>query len=168
MFAHINYHQKKDDGEQSEQWHHSRKQEPETSKHHEEESEEAIAHSIDQHRKDSIKQFTIPTLHIEEADTDSEMDHQRGVPDIEISEFDHNDLIAEEEEEKEFPGPENHEDSPDVYHRGPRRSHTNCVQFWRPSRTSTGHPSNKPVMFQFGTTLCLHFIQYFVFKLYTF
>ena len=125
-FAHINYHQTKDDGKQSEQWHHSRKQEPETSIHHEEESEEAIAHSIDQRRKDSIKQFTIPTLHIEEADTDSEMDHQRGVPDIEISEFDHNDLIADEEEEKEFPGPENHEDSP-MFIIGDQEGHTRIV-----------------------------------------
>ena len=89
------------------------------------------------------------------------MDHQRGVPDIEISEFDHNDLLAEEEEEKEFPGPENNEDSP-MFIIGDQEGHT------RPSRTSTGYPSNKPVMFHFGAILCLHFIRYLVFKLYTF
>lgn len=124
--AHINYHQTKDDEKQSEQWYHSRKHEPETSTHHEEESKEAIAHSIDQHRKDSIKQFTIPTLHIEEADTDSEMDHQRGVPDIEISEFEDNELITEEEEEKEFPGSENNEDSP-MFIIGDQEGHTRIV-----------------------------------------
>ena len=125
---HINYHQTKDDEKQSEQWHDppTRKHEPETNIHREEESKEAIAHSIDQHRKDSIKQFTIPTLHIEEADTDSEMDHQRGVPDIEISEFDDNDLIAEEEEEEKFHGSENNEDSP-MFIIGDQEGHTRIV-----------------------------------------
>ena len=126
-FAHINYHQTKDDEKQSEQWHDSptRKHEPETNIHREEKSKDAIAHSIDQHRKDSIKQFTIPTLHIEEADTDSEMDHQRGVPDIEISEFDENDLIAEDEE-KEFHGSENNDDSR-MFIIGDQEGHTRIV-----------------------------------------
>jgi len=131
-FAHINYHQTKDDEKQSEyaQWHDSpiKKHEPETSIHHEEESKEKIAHSIEQHRKDSLKQFTIPTLHIEEADTDLEMDHQRGVPDIEISEFDENDLIAEEDEEEEevFHGSENNQDSP-MFIIGDQEGHTRIV-----------------------------------------
>lgn len=125
-FAHTSYHQTKDDEKQSEQWYHSKKHEPETRIHHEEESEEVIAHSIDQHRKDSIKQFTIPTLHIEEADTDSEMDHQRDVPDIEISEFEEHDLIAEGEEEKEFPVSENNEDSP-MFIIGDQEGHTRIV-----------------------------------------
>ena len=119
--AHINYHQTKDDEKkESEQWHDSptKKHEPEALIHHKEESKKAIAHSIEKHRKDSLKQFTIPTLHIEEADTDSEIDHQRGVPDIEISEFDENDLIAEEEQEEQeeedevFHGSESNQDSP--------------------------------------------------------
>ena len=132
-FAHINYHQAKDEMKnQSEQWHDSpiTKHEHETSIRHEEESKEATAYSIDQHRKDSLKQFTIPTLHIEEADTDSEMDHQRGVPDIEISEFDENDLIAEEEEGEEeeevFHGSENDQDSP-MFIIGDQEGHTRIV-----------------------------------------
>ena len=129
-FAHINYQQTKDDHkQQSEQLHYSptKQHEHEASLHHEEENKEAIAHSIDQHRKDSVKQFTIPTLHIEEADTDSEMDHQRGVPDIEISEFDENDLIAEEEEEEEiFHGSENNEESP-MFIIGDQEGHTRIV-----------------------------------------
>lgn len=131
-FAHINYHQTKDDEKQSEyaQWHDSpiKKHEPETSIHHEEESKGTISHSIEQHRKDSLKQFTIPTLHIEEADTDLEMDHQRGVPDIEISEFDENDLIAEEDEEEEevFHGSENNQDSP-MFIIGDQEGHTRIV-----------------------------------------
>lgn len=127
-FAHINYHQTKDEEKkQSEQWHDSptMKHEPKAIIHHEEESKEVTAHSIDQHRKDSLKQFTIPTLHVEEADTDSEMDHQREVPDIEISEFDENDLIAEEEEEV-FHGSENNQDSP-MFIIGDQEGHTRIV-----------------------------------------
>ena len=128
-FTHINYHQTRDDEKkQIEQWHDSptKKHEPETSIH--EETKEAIANSVDQHRKDSLKQFTIPTLHIEEAETDSEMDHQRGVPDIEISEFDENDLITEEEEEEKevFHGSENNQDSP-MFIIGDQEGHTRIV-----------------------------------------
>ena len=127
-FTHINYHQAKEDEKQIEQWHDSptKKHEPETNMHHEE-NKEAIANSIDQHRKDSLTQFTIPTLHIEEADTDSEMDHQRGVPDIEISEFDENDMIEEEVEEKEvFHECENNQDSP-MFIIGDQEGHTRIV-----------------------------------------
>ena len=55
-----------------------------------------------QPRKDSTKQFTIPTLHIEEADTDSDMDHVKEVPEIAISDFDDIDLIVEEGEVEEY------------------------------------------------------------------
>ena len=61
--------------------------------------------SGDQTGKDS-KQFTIPTLHIEEADTDSEMAHLRELPEIEISDVDEHELIAQEEEADEEINPD--------------------------------------------------------------
>ena len=55
------------------------------------------------------------------------MDHQRGVPDIEISEFDENDLIAEEEDEEEiFHGSENNQESP-MFNIGDQEGHTRIV-----------------------------------------
>lgn len=51
----------------------------------------------------SSKQFTIPTLHIEEADTDSDMDHGKEVPQIAISDFDNTELaITEVDDDEEY------------------------------------------------------------------
>ena len=51
----------------------------------------------------SSKQFTIPTLHIEEADTDSDMDHGKEVPQIAISHFDNTELaITEVDDDEEY------------------------------------------------------------------
>lgn len=49
----------------------------------------------------STRHFTIPTLHIEEADTDSDMDHVKEVPQIAISEFDNTDLAINEVDDDE-------------------------------------------------------------------
>lgn len=128
-FIHINYFQAKDDekkqseGRQEPQ---AKKHESETSMHHTMEGKETLANSIGQTSKDTLKQFTIPTLHIEEADTDSEMDHLREVPEIEISEFDENDLTEEEEEDEEYHGSENNQDSP-VFIIGDHDGHTRIV-----------------------------------------
>ena len=46
------------------------------------------------------QQFTIPTLHIEEADTDAEMGNLTEVPEIEISDVDENELRGQQEEEE--------------------------------------------------------------------
>ncbi len=128
-FAHSNNFQAKDE-EKKQSAHRQQsptpQNEPETRIYHEVDGKETPPYSIDQQRKDSLKQFTIPTLHIEQADTDSEMDHQRDVPDIEISEFDENDLIVEEEEDGVFHASENNQDSP-MFIVGDQEGHTRVV-----------------------------------------
>lgn len=100
--------------------------EPETSIYLGKESKGKVFHSNEKQKKDSLKQFTIPTLHIEQADTDSEMDQQREVPDIEISEFGENDLIVEEEEDELFHASEDNQDSP-MFIIGDQEGHTRIV-----------------------------------------
>ena len=51
------------------------------------------------HSTKGSQQFTIPTLHIEEADTDTEMANLTEVPEIEISDVDENELRGQQEEE---------------------------------------------------------------------
>ena len=101
-FVYINYVQSTD--EEVEQRGHkhmtsSRKSKTPTSQHHEVNDKDTLAGSADQSRKGG-KHFTIPTLHIEEAETDSEIEHPKALPEIEISDVDEQALIAQEEEEE--------------------------------------------------------------------
>lgn len=61
--------------------------------------------SRSQTRSDA-RQFTIPTLHIEEADTDSEMESQREPPEIEISDVDEHDLLEQRDEGDDLMNPD--------------------------------------------------------------
>ena len=56
--------------------------------------------------RNDAKQFTIPTLHIEEADTDSEMESQREPPEIEISDVDEHDLLEQRDEGDDLMNPD--------------------------------------------------------------
>ena len=85
----------------------TKKPKPETIQHHDVNENVTLVNPGDQTRKGS-KQFTIPTLHIEEADTDTEVEHLRGLPEIEISHVDDSGFLAQEEEEDD----QNNQDSP--------------------------------------------------------
>lgn len=56
--------------------------------------------------RNDVRQFTIPTLHIEEADTDSEMESQREPPEIEISDVDEHDLLQQRDEGDDLMNPD--------------------------------------------------------------
>ena len=56
--------------------------------------------------RNDVRQFTIPTLHIEEADTDSEMESQREPPEIEISDVDEHDLLEKRDEGDDLMNPD--------------------------------------------------------------
>lgn len=56
--------------------------------------------------RNDVRQFTIPTLHIEEADTDSEMESQREPPEIEISDVDEHDLLEQRDEGDDLMNPD--------------------------------------------------------------
>ena len=56
--------------------------------------------------RNDARQFTIPTLHIEEADTDSEMESQREPPEIEISDVDEHDLLEQRDEGDDLMNPD--------------------------------------------------------------
>lgn len=56
--------------------------------------------------RNDARQFTIPTLHIEEADTDSEMESQREPPEIEISDVDEHDPLEIRDEGDDLMNPD--------------------------------------------------------------
>lgn len=68
-----------------------------TSRHHEVKRDNS-ATAVDQYGSDT-KPFTIPSLHIEEADTDAEMEQPAEVPEIEISDVDENEVLFQQDEE---------------------------------------------------------------------
>lgn len=74
------------------------KKKPETSHRHRVYENSTPANS-GLHSTKASQQFTIPTLHIEEADTDTEMGNLTEVPEIEISDVDENELRGQQEEE---------------------------------------------------------------------
>jgi len=99
-FVYINYVQSTDkEVEQSGHKHMTSSRKTPTSQRHEVNDKDTLAGSADQSRKGG-KHFTIPTLHIEEAETDSEIEHPKAPPEIEISDVDEQELIAQEEEEE--------------------------------------------------------------------
>ena len=101
-FVYINYVQSTDkEVEQSGHKHMTSSRKTPTSQRHEVNDKDTLAGSADQSRKGG-KHFTIPTLHIEEAETDSEIEHPKAPPEIEISDVDEQELIALEEEESAY------------------------------------------------------------------